>query len=85
MDTGYTQRPVHHPLAAPWPLGRTRAGLDVLSLSNHALEFVVIAWLSDIIRSDQPLEQRAKGQRWLVESGFLPAVYDGHLAYAVSV
>lgn len=62
-----------------------RAGLDVLSLSHHAFELVVIAWLSDLIRSDKPPKQRAKGQRWLVESGFLPAIQDGRLAYEVSV
>jgi hypothetical protein len=61
------------------------AGLDGRAFSNHAFELVVIAWLSDLIRSDTPPEQHAKGQRWLVESGFLPAVHNGRLAYEVSV
>lgn len=70
------------PLFAPYC---TSAGVDMRSISNHAFELVVAAWLSDLMRSNEQPEQLADGQRWLMESGFLTAVQDGHIDYEVSV
>ena len=62
-----------------------RAGVDPHNISGQAFELVVAAWLSDLVRSEEPLEQVPDGQKWLVESGFLTAVRDGRLAYEVTV
>ena len=63
----------------------TSAGVDMRSISNHAFELVVAAWLSDLIRSNEQPEQLANGQRWLRESGFFTAIKDGRIDYEVSV
>lgn len=70
------------PIFAPY---FDRAGVDPHNASGHAFELVVAAWLSDLVRSEEPLEQYTNGQKWLVKSGFLTAVRDGRLAYEVTV
>lgn len=70
------------PVFAPY---FNRAGVDPHNISGHAFELVVAAWLSDLVRSEEPPEQFTNGQKWLVESGFLMAVRDGRLTYEVAV
>jgi hypothetical protein len=58
--------------------------VDPHHVSGHAFELIVAAWLSDLVRAEEPLEQLNE-QKWLVESGFLTAVRDGRIAYEVTV
>lgn len=61
---------------------RTRvAPADV---SSHAFELVVASWLGDLMRSEEPAQKFANGERWLVESGFLDAVKGGRIEYEVA-
>ena len=69
------------PIFAPY---FERAGVDPHNVSGHAFELIVAAWLSDLVRAEEPLEQLNE-QKWLVESGFLTAVRDGRIAYEVTV
>jgi hypothetical protein len=59
--------------------------VDPHDVSGHAFELIVAAWLSDLVRTEEPLEQLTNEQKWLVESGFLTAVRDGRIAYEVTV
>src|SRR5438034_1927434 len=70
------------PIFAPY---FARAGVDPHNVSSHAFELIVAAWLSDLVRAEEPLEQSTSGQKWLVESGFATAVRDGRIAYEVTV
>ena len=70
------------PIFAPY---FERAGVDPHNVSGHAFELIVAAWLSDLVRAEEPLEQSTSGQKWLVESGFSTAVRDGRIAYEVTV
>lgn len=58
-----------------------RAGVNPGNISGPAFELVVAAWLGDLVRSEERQETFTNGQRWLVESGFLPAVRDGRITY----
>jgi len=69
------------PIFAPY---FERAGVDPHHVSGHAFALIVAAWLSDLVRAEEPLEQLNE-QKWLVESGFLTAVRDGRIAYEVTV
>jgi hypothetical protein len=55
------------------------------NISSDAFELAVAAWLSDLARAEEPLEQLLHEQRWLVESGFLTAIKHGRIAYEVTV
>jgi hypothetical protein len=61
-----------------------RAGVNAAGASPQALELVVAAWLSDLVRATQPREQLAAEQPWLVESGLLDAVAGGQIEYATA-
>jgi hypothetical protein len=86
-DTIPTLIPPHYESAAEAIFAPyfNRAGVDPHNVSSHAFELVVVAWLSDLVRSEEPPEPYTNGQNWLVDSGFLTAVRDGRLAYEVTV
>lgn len=60
-----------------------RVGVASGDLSGGAFELVVESWLSDLMRSEEPAEKFANGERCLVESGFLDVVKDGRIEYDV--
>lgn len=60
-----------------------RVGVAAGDLSGGAFELLVASWLGDLMRSEEPAEEFANGERWLVESGFLDMVKDGRIEYEV--
>ena len=61
------------------------AGVDPRSVSGHAFELLVGAWLSDVIRSEQTTGESSDDQNWLAVSGFHSAVKGGHIEYEAVV
>ncbi len=57
------------------------SGVSPESVSGHAFELVVGAWLGDVMRSARRANENTDTLRRLVESGLLTAVKDGHLEY----
>ena len=53
------------------------AGLAPNQVSGPAFELVVAAWLGDLMRSSDAVENAHRN--WLDESGFRAAVKDGHV------
>lgn len=53
------------------------AGLRPDQVSGPAFELVVAAWLGDLVRSGNAVEE--DDQNWLDESGFRQAVKNGHV------
>jgi hypothetical protein len=57
------------------------SGVSPESVSGHAFELVVGAWLGDVMRSARRASENTDALRRLVESGLLTAVKDGHLEH----
>lgn len=63
------------PIFAPY-LERTSLKLD--KINKLTFELLVDSWFTDLIWL-RPLEDLARSQRWLVESGLLEAIRDGRM------
>lgn len=61
------------------------AGVSPRSISGHAFELVVGAWLGDVMRSARRAEENTDTLRTLVESGLDTAVRDGRIEYEAVV
>jgi hypothetical protein len=66
------------PLFAPY---FEKAGVNPSTSSGQAFELVVIAWLGDLVRSEEPQAASTDGQRALADSGFLTAVRNSRIEY----
>lgn len=54
-------------------------------VSEQGLEFLVTAWLTDLVNSDLSEEEVAPALRWLFESGLYEAIKNGSVAAEVAV
>ncbi|MYE00380.1 MAG: hypothetical protein F4Y03_03755 [Alphaproteobacteria bacterium] len=68
-------------------LGRyfRRTGIQPESISGHAFELLVSAWLSSVTRSTEASTDDNRIPGWLAETGLPAAVRDGRVEYEVLV
>ena len=61
------------------------SGVSPESISGHAFELVVGAWLGDVMRSARRASENTDTLRTIVESGLDTAVRDGRIEYEAAV
>ena len=61
-----------------------KSAIEPNEVSSVAFELIVAAWLESLVRTADKPEDLTSEAAWLVESGLLGAIQDGHLEYEVA-